>query len=87
MSGTPSGGRVRHLSPVRQAEQLLPVTAIRGTAAGDGGAPAAGAMTPDLPWGRRAREGGGTAAFHHSRINRSCAAAALLCAATLLALG
>ena len=28
MSGTPSGGRVRHLSPVRQAEQLLEASGL-----------------------------------------------------------
>jgi hypothetical protein len=87
MSGPPSGGRVRHLSPVRQAEQLLPVTVSRTPAVRDGGAPAAGGATPDPPWGRRGREGGGAAAFPHQRPGRPCAAAALLCAATILALG
>ena len=86
MSGPPSGGRVRHASPVRQTEQLLPVTVLH-SAGRDGGAPASGGAAAEPARSRRGKDGGATAAVQYARPGRPCAAAALLSAAVILVLG
>lgn len=88
MSGPPSGGRVRHSSPVRQTEQLLPVSSPPYSSPPYSTAVAAD--SPDQAWGRRERDAptaGASSQSSAGRRGRPCAAAALLAAAVILALG
>lgn len=87
MSGPPSGGRVRHPSPVRQAEPLLPVTAPdRGLPLGSG--LPADAVSPEQLRGRRGRDGTAAASAASAvRRGRPCTAVGLLTVALVLSLG